>query len=196
MNSMSAHSFLETGPRVGVRYLLASDREAYTALRRASRSHLEPWEPAPLPGVDPYSTSYFDRQLLGVKTTTAEKLAIVRLEDFTLLGHMTVGGIIRGAGQMCHLGYWIGAEFVGNGYMREAIGLTLAHCFVRMNLHRVEANIQPHNERSIHAVQAAGFRYEGIARGLVEIRGVWRDHSRWAITKEEWRAAGSSRRTP
>lgn len=189
IDRVSAHSYLETGPRVGVRYLMASDREAYTALRRASRSHLEPWEPAALPGVDLYSPEHFDRQLLGVKTTTAEKFAIVRHADRVLLGQITVGGIIRGAGQMCHLGYWIGAEFGGKGYMREAIGLTLAHCFGRMGLHRVEANIMPHNERSIRAVKAVGFRYEGLARGLVEIRGVWRDHLRWAITKEEWRAA-------
>jgi ribosomal-protein-alanine N-acetyltransferase len=29
-------------------------------------------------------------------------------------------------------------------------------------------------------------REEGIARGLVEINGVWEDHIRFGITVEEW----------
>ncbi len=194
IDPVDSREMLEAGPRVGLRYLMESDRDAYTKLRRESRSHLEPWEPAPLPGVDPYSPTFFDRQLIGVRTMTSEKFAIVRLDDRSLVGHMTIGGIIRGAGQMGHLGYWIGKPFAAKGYMTEAIGLTLAHCFVRLGLHRIEANIQPHNEPSVRAVRACGFRYEGLAKGLVQIRGEWRDHLRFAITADEWTAQANAQR--
>ncbi len=194
IDPVDTRELLEAGPRVGLRYLMESDRDAYTKLRCESRSHLEPWEPAPLPGVDPYSITFFDRQLIGVRTMTSEKLAIVRLDDRALVGHMTIGGIIRGAGQMCHLGYWMGEPFKGRGYMTEAIGLTLAHCFVRMGLHRVEANIQPHNKPSIHVVRTCGFRYEGLSKGLVQIRSEWRDHLRYAITADEWNPLASGHR--
>ncbi len=181
-------ALLQAGPRVGLRYIEADDREAYIELRRSSREHLEQWEPAAVPGFDPFGPLFFERQLANTKTDSGEKFVIVRMDDGALVGHMTIGGIIRGAGQMCHLGYWLGQCFTGQGYMREAIGLTLNHCFDRMRLHRVEANIQPHNVRSIAAVQANGFRYEGLAKGLVQIAGEWRDHLRWAITAEEWQA--------
>ena len=36
-------------------------------------------------------------------------------------------------------------------------------------------------------VEKLGLRYEGLAERYVEINGVWEDHSRFAITEEEWR---------
>lgn len=186
LDPISTRHLLEHGHRVGLRYPLQTDRDAYTRLRQISREHLEQWEPLALAGFDAFGYEFFDRQIESSRTQQGEKLIIIRLEDGALVGHMTVGGIIRGAGQMAHIGYWIGAPYAGQGLMTEAVGLTLRHCFERLHLHRVEANIQPHNAQSIAVVRANGFRYEGLSKGLVQIQGIWKDHSRWAITVEEW----------
>ena len=45
--------------------------------------------------------------------------------------------------------------------MREGLELVLRHAFGTLKLHRVQANIQPENERSIALVRSAGFRKEG-----------------------------------
>ena len=64
----------------------------------------------------------------------------------------------------------------------------LREAFSRLGLHRLEANIQLDNTRSIALVKRIGFRLEGLSLGYLEIRGQWRDHERWALTREEFRA--------
>lgn len=58
--------------------------------------------------------------------------------------------------------------------------------FQTLGLHRLEANIQPENVRSIQLVKHLGFTQEGFSRQYLKIDGEWRDHQRWAITVEDW----------
>jgi ribosomal-protein-alanine N-acetyltransferase len=71
--------------------------------------------------------------------------------------------------------------------MREALAAVISRAFRELGLHRLEANIQPGNRRSIALVAGLGFKREGKARGFLKIGNRWRDHERWALLKEEWR---------
>jgi ribosomal-protein-alanine N-acetyltransferase len=71
--------------------------------------------------------------------------------------------------------------------MTEALGLALRHAFHEVRLHRVEANVQPANTRSIHLLRRLGFKKEGISRRYLKIGGRWRDHERWALLAEDCR---------
>ena len=85
-------------------------------------------------------------------------------------------------------GYWIGAPYARQGYMREGLGLALGHAFKTLRLHRLEANIQPANTASKRLVESLGFRLEGFSPRYLKIGGRWRDHERWAILSEDWQA--------
>jgi ribosomal-protein-alanine N-acetyltransferase len=71
--------------------------------------------------------------------------------------------------------------------MSAAMPLVLSHVFNRLKLHRLEANIQPSNHRSILLVRRAGFSREGYSRKYLRICGRWRDHERWALLADDWR---------
>ena len=123
-----------------------------------------------------------------------ERLEVRRRTDDASLGHIQISQIARGNFQSGYLGYAIGAEHRGRGYMTEALQLALRHAFRTLRLHRLEANVEPGNEASLALVRRAGFTREGFSRRYLKIRGRWRDHERWALLAEEWRPVRQARR--
>jgi len=110
-----------------------------------------------------------------------------------IVGAIELSQIVGGRFRSAYLGYHIGEPFARRGYMREALTLALAFVFGRLRLHRVEANIQPHNRPSIRLVKRLGFRREGYSPRYLNIGGRWRDHERWALLVEEWRRGAKKR---
>ena len=104
-----------------------------------------------------------------------------------IIGTFNISGIIRGNFQSAYLGYEVFQPHNGKGYMRQGLALLLAEAFDVLNLHRLEANIQPDNLASIRLVAQAGFVKEGFSRHYLRIDGAaWKDHERWAIVNTAW----------
>jgi ribosomal-protein-alanine N-acetyltransferase len=98
-----------------------------------------------------------------------------------LVGVVNVSEIVRGSFQSAYLGYYAFRPFAGTGLMRAGLAKVIRHAFMKMKLHRLEANIQPANARSIRFAKSMGFRREGVSPRYLKIAGRWRDHERWAI---------------
>jgi len=109
-------------------------------------------------------------------------------EDGELAGVININEIVRGVFCSGYLGYYAFVPHNGRGYMKRGLKVVLADAFLQHRLHRLEANIQPDNEASRHLVQRCGFRLEGFSPRYLKLAGRWRDHERWAITVEEWKA--------
>lgn len=62
------------------------------------------------------------------------------------------------------IGYAIGEEHWGNGYMTEAVLALLHFGFNNLHLDLISASCYPHNERSKNVLKKCGFRYEGTLR--------------------------------
>jgi len=112
---------------------------------------------------------------------------VKRREDGAVVGAVELSQIVLGVFRSAYLGYYLGASYAGQGFMTEAIALTLNHAFTKVGLHRVEANIQPDNDASRAVVVRLGFTKEGYSRRYLKIGGRWRDHERWAMLAEDWR---------
>lgn len=177
---------LATGPRVLLRWPRPGDREAFHAVREASREHLAPWEPR-APDPDPGSRRLFRTLLRSRRTPLKRRTFVVRRSDGALLGAISLSNITRGVFQNATLGYWIGAPYARQGYMREALDLMLGLAFEGLGLHRLEANLRPENEASRALARGAGFQLEGLSPQFLRIAGAWRDHERWVLLEPAWR---------
>lgn len=163
------------------------DRREFLAAMRGGRAHYGHFGKPPQ---DAAAWRYWSR------TTTARKpFLICRCADGAIVGGVTVGAIQRGLFQSAYTGYFLSPRHTGQGYMTEALGLLLRVVFRQLKLHRLEANIQPDNARSIALVKRWRFRKEGFTPRMLKIGGRWRDHERWAITREEWSPAMQPKRT-
>lgn len=107
----------------------------------------------------------------------------------SLVGTININEIVRGAFQSAFLGYYAFEPNSGKGLMKEAMTSVISIAFHELGLHRLEANIQPENSRSIGLVKSLGFRLEGYSPRYLNIGNEWRDHERYAITSEEWNKA-------
>jgi ribosomal-protein-alanine N-acetyltransferase len=168
--------------RVFLRTPERPDRAEFTALMQASHTFHSPWATAPTDG------ERFTAYLADARRPDFEAMLLCRSEDGAILGFFNLSQIVRRRLQSAYLGYAVGEPFAGQGYMREGIEQVLRHAFTVMRLHRIEANIQPGNASSLALAGGAGFRREGFSPRYLKIGGRWRDHERWAILVEEWRA--------
>ena len=104
-----------------------------------------------------------------------------------IIGTFNISNIVRGHFHSAYLGYEVFHPYQGQGYMRLGLSLLLEEAFQVLNLHRLEANIQPENTASIRLVAGAGFIKEGFSKQYLRIGGTeWKDHERWAIVNEDW----------
>jgi ribosomal-protein-alanine N-acetyltransferase len=69
--------------------------------------------------------------------------------------------------------------------MKEGLALLVRYAFDELELHRLEANIQPQNLTSIALAKSVGFQYEGYSPRYLKINGEWCDHERWAILADQ-----------
>jgi [ribosomal protein S5]-alanine N-acetyltransferase len=180
------------GPRVELRPLKAHDWDAWRAVRVRSRDWLEPWEPLGEPGSpDPAVDADAFRARCGAwerqrHFDAAYGFGIFLRDGGTFVGEVSLGSVQRGPFQSANVGYWIDEAAAGNGYMPEAVAVILRYAFEDLALHRVEAAIVPRNARSRRVAEKLGMNEEGTSSRFLQIRGVWEDHVRYAMTVEDW----------
>jgi [ribosomal protein S5]-alanine N-acetyltransferase len=160
---------------------LKGQREFLAAVKRSRRLH-HPWVAAP---ATPKAFSNYAKRF----KSPVHIIYWVRTETGKLAGVIHISEIVRGNLQSAYLGYYAFSPHNGRGYMTLGLKAVVKEAFRKLGLHRLEANIQPGNKSSRRLVQRLGFRKEGFSPRYVKIAGRWRDHERWALTKEDWRGA-------
>ena len=159
--------------RVYLRHVREADRREFIDLMRQSASLHQPWISPPI------NSPTFSQYLARTATADHEGFVLARYSDDAITGVINLNNIVRGSFLSASLGYYAGAPYAGDGYMTEGLQLLKRYAFGSMNLHRLEANIQPDNSLSVALVQRCGFTREGLSPAFLFIDGEWRDHERW-----------------
>jgi len=167
--------------RVVIRQSKDDDYEHFVAAVRRSRSlHRNRVNPKAV------TRSAFHKYFKGGQPGQNHRFLVVLQATGELVGVINLNNVIRGYFQNAAAGYYAFLPHAGKGLMREGLLLVLKYAFRKLKLHRVEANIQANNRRSIALVKSCGFIREGFSRRFVKVCGRWKDHERWAILAEDF----------
>ncbi|HEY9815175.1 MAG TPA: GNAT family N-acetyltransferase [Candidatus Obscuribacterales bacterium] len=171
---------LSNNPRVFIRRPIAEDCQTLLSLHRRNQDFHFPWTFPPL------DESGCQNYIRRCQNDNFEGLLICCAHHHQIIGVVNLSQIFYRAFQSAYLGYYADAYFAGQGLMAEGLHLAINHAFYTLKLHRLEANIQPDNQKSINLVKRLGFRKEGFSPRYLQLNGKWRDHERWALTTEDW----------
>ena len=143
-----------------------------------NRAFHEPWDP---PRTSEYFTlSYWEKTLqqniADFSNDHSAKFFIFDQNYEYVIGYCNFSCFIRGVFQCCNLGFAIGQNYQGKGYMYEALTAAISYIFQDLKLHRIQANHLPHNDRSRNLLRRLGFVPEGYARDYLFIYDAWQDH--------------------
>jgi len=83
---------------------------------------------------------------------------------------------------------WFGASLRRTTAATEAIYLLAAHAFDDLGYRRLEWKCDSLNQASRRAAERFGFRFEGVFRHHMVVKGRNRDSAWFAITEDEWPA--------
>lgn len=163
----------------------ASELAAYYARNR--EFHRE-WSPIPPEG---FFTLEFQRRRLEATLELSRQEREYRFGIFIphdgrelLIGTITLTGIERGAYHNGRFGYSMDGSYQGNGIMSSALREVMGFAFETLGLHRLEANIMPHNAASRRVLEKCGFSRIGFSPKMLLIGGEWRDHEMYMVLSE------------
>jgi ribosomal-protein-alanine N-acetyltransferase len=180
------------GRRVLLRAPRPADYLAWRTIRRESQDFLKPFEPR-WTEADLTHRVYAARLKRGREEARSGTdytffIFVEKSGQEQLAGGLTLSNIRRRAAQYVTLGYWMGRDFAGQGYMSEAVGVVLPFVFETLGLHRIHAAFLPNNIASRRVLEKNGFVEEGFAEKYLQIDGRWCDHVLFGLTRERYEA--------
>ena len=123
--------------------------------------------------------------LAGYADGSSLQLAIERKDDRAFLGLCLLFRFHKSS-RRAELGYALNVAHWSKGYANEAIGALVAHAFTKMQLNRLEADIDPRNSASARLLEKLGFKAEGILRERWIVKGEVSDSRFYGLLRSEW----------
>ena len=158
----------------------------WAELRQKSRNFLQPWEPIwPNNFLTKKSFSNFINIIEdSIKKKTGYNFFIFKKETNNLMGGLSLTNFKTEEYKSITMGYWMGEEYAGKGYMKDSLKVICNYCFNNLKLNRIEAACLPKNLISKKVLLSVGFKKEGYAKKYLSINGKLEDHLLFAKIKK------------
>lgn len=121
----------------------------------------------------------------GYENGDGIQMGLIRKLDGRFLGTCSLFNFAPTC-RRAEVGYALGREHWGQGYMAEALRCWVSHCFGPMNLNRLEADIDPRNLASARSLERLGFQKEGLLRQRWIVDGEVSDSEIYGLLAEDW----------
>ena len=163
--------------------------EELTALVRHDIAHLKPWMPW---ATERYSVEDAREFIRRQIRQYAEDQGFATLVFFRGRVAGSIGyNHIDWSNRKTDIGYWLGAEFLGQGIMTKACGALVEHSFKELRLNRVEIYCAVENRRSRRIPERLGFVEEGTHRQAEWVHDHFKDLVSYSMLAREWRLRNS-----
>jgi RimJ/RimL family protein N-acetyltransferase len=130
----------------------------------------------------------------GFERRTMLKWGLALTDSDALIGTTTLFNLNLDNGR-AEIGYCLGREHWGNGYMHEALQSQLKYAFETPGLRRLEADVDPRNISSIRTLERLGFQREGYLRERWHVNGEIQDTLFYGLLLRDWKMITGGRRT-
>jgi RimJ/RimL family protein N-acetyltransferase len=121
------------------------------------------------------------------ETNSLYQWGVARRDDDALIGTCTLAHV-DAQNRRAEIGFVLGSDHWGQGYMTEATNLLLLFAFETLGLHRIEADVDPRNEASIRLIERLGFQREGYLRERWLVGDEINDTVFYGLLRREWSA--------
>lgn len=109
---------------------------------------------------------------------------IAERENDRVIGTCTLASL-SSQHRRAEVGFALARRVWGKSYMREALSALLEFAFDTLQLHRLEADVDPRNQRSIELLEHAGFQREGYLRERYYLNGEFQDALLYGLLRPE-----------
>lgn len=134
------------------------------------------------------SAAYIESIQKGFAGRSLFQWAVTEPDDDRLIGTVTL--LNRDpTNRHAEVGYMLKPALWGRGYASEAVRGVLGFGFQHMDLHRVEAELDPRNEASARLLERLGFKREGLLRERWFLYDEWCDSALYGLLRRDFVAA-------
>lgn len=118
---------------------------------------------------------------------SALRLALAPVDGGEIVGTVSLFGFVQPSAR-AEIGYALARAAWGRGLMDEALRALLNYAFGPLGLRRLEADIDPRNERSARSLERLGFEREGLLRERWRVGEEVSDTALYGLLRHRWRA--------
>ena len=129
-----------------------------------------------------------ERDRAALVNGSAVRLLLQPVDGGSILGAVTLLGFVASS-RRAEVGYLLSRLAWGKGLVHEALCGLLTYGFKNLALRRVEADVDPRNERSVKVVERLGFVREGFLRERWLIGDEVSDTALYGLLAREWSAS-------
>ncbi len=140
---------------------------------------------------NPHTTLQDSKNFISKNIETYKKgnglfWAIIEKSTNTFIGDFSYWRILR-ENHRAEIGYTLKPQFWGKGFMKETIIELIKFGFNNLNLHSIEANVNPENESSKKLLHRLGFRKEGYFKENYYFDGKYLDSEIFSLLEVDFK---------
>jgi [ribosomal protein S5]-alanine N-acetyltransferase len=130
--------------------------------------------------------AWFERAAKRLETHEAAQFVMVQRESGNVIGSCLLFKFDQPSAR-AEVGYVLGREHWGAGYMFEAMKALVDFAFDHLALRRLEAEIDPRNTGSARLLERLGFKLEGVQRERWDSKGETSDSGLYGLLRSDAR---------